>query len=91
MLESVSTFMGIVHVSMTEGAYNRCVSPKAEGMDYAAYNNFESSVKNATLVQFGGDKIKDVVVDNAKNTEDAAKQVAAEFLSYQEKAEQGRK
>jgi len=89
MLESISTFMGIVHVTLTESAYNRCVAGKAgETFDFGAYSNFESQVKNATLVQFGADKIKDCVIDQAKSAEDAARAVAADFLSFQERVPQ---
>jgi hypothetical protein len=91
MLESVSTFMGIVHVTLSEGSYSRCVS-KGEAVDYAAYSEFESQVKNATLVQFGADKIQDCFVDQAKSAEDAARTVAADFMAFQEKVPaQGRK
>jgi len=89
MLESISTFMGIVHVSLTEGAYTRCVAGKAgETVDFAAYSNFESQVKNATLVQFGPDKIKDCIIDQEKSAEDAAQVVAANFLAFQERVPQ---
>merc|ERR1712100_63425 len=85
MLESISSFMGIVHVKVTEQCYNRCV-----GNNFNAYDNFENEVKNATLVQFGADRIRDCIVDE-NSAEEAAKVVAADFLSFQEKAEQARR
>jgi len=87
MLESICTFMGIVHVKVTDRAYPRCVASD----DYSLYDSFESQVKNATLVQFGADKIKECVIDEADTAADAAKIVADDFLSFQEKAEQARR
>jgi hypothetical protein len=87
MLESISTFMGIIHVKVAESAYSRVVG----GGDYATYDGFENQVKNATLVQFGADKIKEVVVEQVETAAEAAKTVAAEFLAFQEKAEQARR
>jgi len=86
MLESISTFMGIVHVTLSEAAYTRCVAAKAgDTVDFAAYSSFEGQVKNATLVQFGADKIKECVIDQEKSAEDAARAVAADFLAFQER------
>lgn len=86
MLESISTFMGIVHVKVSQTAYQRCVG----SADYDMYSTFESQVKDATLVQFGTDKIKECVVDQINNVAEAAQVVAADFLTFQEKAEQSR-
>jgi hypothetical protein len=85
MLESISTFMGIIHVKVTDSCYSQCV-----GGDYDAYDSFENQVKNATLVQFGTEKIKDCIIDQVNSADEAAKIVAADFLSFQEKAEQAR-
>jgi len=87
MLESISSFMGIVHVKVTENSFAQCV---ASG-DYSAYDNFESQVKNATLVQFGADRIKECVIDGVTSTQEAAQLVAADFMAFQEKAEQARR
>jgi len=86
MLESICTFMGIIHVKVDESCHNSCV-----GGNYDAYSNFESQVKNATLVQFGADKIKECIIDQVNTPEEAAKMVADDFLSFQEKAEQARR
>merc|ERR1712072_1314734 len=87
MLESISTFMGIIHVKVAETAYSQCTSSS----DFDAYSNFEGQVKNATLVQFGADKIKECVIDQVSSPEEAAQAVAADFLSFQEKAEQAKR
>merc|ERR1711977_270231 len=72
---------------LTENSYYRCVN----GGDFDAYSNFEGQVKNATLVQFGADKIKECVIDQVNSPEEAAQAVAADFLSFQEKAEQAKR
>merc|ERR1719183_955426 len=82
MLESISTFMGIVHVKIDEGA-------RPGTGDYCSYGAFESQIKNVTLVQFGAEKITECNVD-AGALQEGAKAVAAEFFSFQEKAEQAR-
>jgi hypothetical protein len=91
MLEAICTFMGILHVKVNENAYGQCVSKSGGASDFEEYSKFENEVKNATLVQFGTDRIKDCVVDQASSAEEAAKAVAADFLSFQEKAEQVRR
>jgi hypothetical protein len=88
MLESISTFMGIIHVKVSEKAYSMCVADDGE---YAQYADFEGQVKSAALVQVGSDKIKECVVDQCSSADDAAKTAAADFLSFHEKAEQARK
>jgi adenylate kinase family enzyme len=87
MLDSISTFMGILHVKVTETAFGRCVG----GVNYETYENFQDQVKNATLVQFGTDKIKDCIVDQVSDAAEGARVAAADFLSFQEKAEQARR
>jgi len=87
MLESISTFMGIVHVKVAESAFQRCVG----GGDFEVYQDFECKVKDATLVQFGSEKIKEVVIDNVGSIGEAAQTVAADFMAFQEKAEQARR
>lgn len=91
MLESICTFMGIIHVKVAENAYHRCVGSRGEASEYEAYDSFETQVKNATLVQFGADKIKECIVDQVGSAEEAAKTVAADFLAFQEKSEQTRR
>lgn len=87
MLGSVSSFMGIIHVQVTENAYSRCVGSS----DYEAYSNFESQVKSASLVQFGAESIKECIIDQVNSAEEAAGVAAADFLAFQEKAEQARR
>jgi hypothetical protein len=89
MLESISTFMGIFHVKVTESVFFDCTGCN-QSADYSTYSEFEGQVKNTTLVQFGAERIKESVVDNVNSREEAAKAIAADFLSFQEKAETGK-
>jgi adenylate kinase family enzyme/nucleoside diphosphate kinase len=89
MLESISTFMGIVHVQVSETAFSRCVGQKPSGSDdYAAYVEFSGQVKKKIVEQIGNEMIKECIVDQVSSAEEAAKIAAADFLSFQEKAEQ---
>jgi hypothetical protein len=92
MLESITQFMGIMHVKLSDAAYQRCAAGKPVGPDdIASYENFYEKVKNGTIVQFGAEKIRECVIDNCSSAEDAAKTAAADFLAFQEKAEQARR
>jgi adenylate kinase family enzyme/nucleoside diphosphate kinase len=86
MLESISSFMGVLHVSVADNVYTRCVG---DG-DYAQYAKFDSQVKDTTLVQFGANRIKECTIDQIDSIAEAANAVAADFMAFQEKAEQRR-
>lgn len=86
MLESISTFMGILHVTVADTAYPRCVGSG----DFAQYATLDSQIQDATLVQFGAEKIKQCTIDQVSSITEAASAVAADFMAFQEKAEQSR-
>lgn len=87
MLSSISTLMGVVHVKLSEASYSVCVG---DG-NFKSYYDFEESVANSTLVQLGAAQICTCSVDSAPNADEAARSVAADFLVFQEKAEQARR
>jgi adenylate kinase family enzyme/nucleoside diphosphate kinase len=86
MLESISTFMGILHVTVADTAYPRCVGSG----DFAQYATLDSQIQDASLVQFGAEKIKQCTIDQISSITEAANAVAADFMAFQEKAEQSR-
>jgi len=91
MLETISTFMGIVHVQVSESSYSRCVGFKSSADEYVPYSELSGQVKKKIIQQFGTESIKECIIDQANVPEEAAKIAAADFLGFQEKAEQGRK
>jgi hypothetical protein len=85
MLETVSAFMGIVHVKVSEAAYPVCVEQNA---DYSAYADFQGEVQKKTIEQFGAERMKECVIDKCSSADEAAQLAAADFMAFYEKAEQ---
>jgi len=88
MLESISTFMGIMHIKVGEAAFPVCVGEKDV---YVACADFQGDVQKKTVEQFGAERMKECVIDQCSSAEEAAKIAAVDFLSFYEKAEQTRK
>jgi len=84
MLESITTFMGILRVKLTEGAYARYCSENPA--DWVAYEAFDDIVYDTNLKQFSASLICDCVVEDMGKPEEAAKRVASQFLEFQDKA-----
>eukprot|EP00747_Dinoflagellata_sp_TGD_P161703 gnl/TRDRNA2_/TRDRNA2_178467_c0_seq1.p1 gnl/TRDRNA2_/TRDRNA2_178467_c0~~gnl/TRDRNA2_/TRDRNA2_178467_c0_seq1.p1 ORF type:complete len:1499 (-),score=413.44 gnl/TRDRNA2_/TRDRNA2_178467_c0_seq1:56-4552(-) len=84
LLETICTFMGILNVSLTDGAFNELCA-KEQG-DLAQYLEFSSKVKDSILVQYPSSKICDCIVDST-NPSEATKKVVADFLAFKDKAE----
>jgi len=90
MLESISTFMGVMHVQVSETAFARCCG-NGKGDAFADYSEFSLQVNKKIVEQFGSEKIKECIIDQVGNADEAAKTAAADFLSFHEKAEQVRR
>jgi len=91
MLESICNFMGIIHVKLSESAFQQCVARSDPSANFSAYSGFEGKVRDATFVQFGEEKIKQVTIDKVNHSDDAIRKVASELLSFQAQAEAPKK
>jgi len=85
VLESISQFMGILCVKLGESAFAEFCSEEAEALD--KYTAFSEEVTEQIAMQFPGNKICDVEIEEAKNTQDAVKKVVSSFVAFQEKLE----
>jgi len=86
LLESISVFMGILHVTLSEDAYEKFCSDNMEDAD--AYAEFDEHVHDTALVQFDANQICHSRIESAGSAEEAAKKAATEFVAFQGKAEQ---
>mmetsp|Transcript_102777 Transcript_102777/g.219818 ORF Transcript_102777/g.219818 Transcript_102777/m.219818 type:complete len:1208 (+) Transcript_102777:28-3651(+) len=86
MLESISTFAGIIHLKLSDLAFSDACSRVPE--DAEMYAMFEEKVQQSILVQYGGSIICECHVDNATDPDQAAAKVATQFMSFREKSEQ---
>lgn len=85
MLESISAFMGIIHVNLSEPAfYDLCTDSHEE---YASYAGFSEAVRAQTAQQFGSQQICEVELAELKNAEEGINKVTSAFLTFQDKVE----
>jgi len=85
MLESISAFMGILHVACSEATFCDLCSDSAE--DYQAYADFAEAVRAQTSQQFGSHQLCEVQLEDVKSAEEAVSKVTSAFLTFQDKVE----
>jgi len=85
MLESISAFMGVLHVALSDAAYTELCSESPE--DLATYQTFLEAVRSQTAQQFNSHQICEAVVEDGRHVEEAVNRVASTFLSFHDKVE----
>jgi len=88
LLQSICTFMGILHVRLGQESYQQWCSGNLQ--EWKDYDYFATDVSDLTTVQFNKDsQIGECSIDPSDSIEEAATKAAASFFALQKTAEQG--